>query len=130
MGQANQLQQALDLTKQILRAIEEVDLDTVAELDRQRQMLIEEYYQDGQQIDRWMEFVRGELAAGADQVPLGIKETLLFDQSTYTVERLADGNTLMRIAGIMILGMPLLRLIYRFAVRLNSAVGCSQVQSG
>ncbi len=51
MGQANQLQQALDLTKQILRAIEEVDLDTVAELDRQRQMLIEEYYQDGQQVD-------------------------------------------------------------------------------
>ncbi|MDJ0833361.1 MAG: hypothetical protein QNJ69_07530 [Gammaproteobacteria bacterium] len=51
MGQANQLQQALDLTKQILRAIEEVDLDTVAELDRQRQMLIEEYYQQDKQID-------------------------------------------------------------------------------
>lgn len=51
MGQANQLQQALDLTKQILRAIEEVDLDTVAELDRKRQLLIEEYYQDGHQVD-------------------------------------------------------------------------------
>ena len=51
MGQANQLQRALDLTKQILRAIEEVDLDAVAELDRKRQMLIQEYYQDDRQID-------------------------------------------------------------------------------
>ncbi len=51
MGQANQLQQALDLTKQILRAIEAVDLDTVAELDRKRQLLIEEYYRNGQQAD-------------------------------------------------------------------------------
>ena len=30
--------------------------------------------QDGQQIDRWMEFVRAELAEGAAQIPLGIEE--------------------------------------------------------
>ncbi len=46
--------------------------------------------QDGVQIDRWMGFVRAELLAGADYIPLGIEETLLFDQSTYTLDRLAD----------------------------------------
>ncbi|NNJ66559.1 MAG: efflux RND transporter permease subunit, partial [Boseongicola sp.] len=40
--------------------------------------------QDGVQIDRWMEFVRSELAEGQASVPQGISETLLFDQSTYT----------------------------------------------
>lgn len=53
--------------------------------------------QDGVQIDRWMGFVRAELAAGADLVPLGIEETLLFDQSTYTLDRLAEVGTNMAI---------------------------------
>ncbi len=53
--------------------------------------------QDGVQIDRWMGFLRDELAAGADQVPLGVEETLLFDQSTYTLDRLADVGTNMAI---------------------------------
>lgn len=53
--------------------------------------------QEGVQIDRWMGFLRDELAAGAEQVPLGIEETLLFDQSTYTLDRLADVGTNMAI---------------------------------
>ena len=53
--------------------------------------------QDGVQIDRWMGFVHEELAAGAELVPLGIEETLLFDQSTYTLDRLADVGTNMAV---------------------------------
>ena len=46
--------------------------------------------QDGVQIDRWMGSVRQALEGGRVAVPLGIDETLLFDQSTYTLNRLAD----------------------------------------
>ncbi len=53
--------------------------------------------QDGVQIDRWMTFVRDELAAGVALVPLGIEETLLFDQSVYTLDRLASVGTNMAI---------------------------------
>ncbi|MGR3515131.1 MAG: efflux RND transporter permease subunit [Paracoccaceae bacterium] len=66
--------------------------------------------QDGVQIDRWMSFVRDELAAGADQVPLGIEETLLFDQSTYTVERLADVATNMAIGVALVVAVLFLTL--------------------
>ena len=62
--------------------------------------------QDGVQIDRWMGFVRDELAAGADFVPLGIEEELLFDQSTYTLDRLADVGTNMAIGiGLVVAGI-------------------------
>ena len=46
--------------------------------------------QEGVQIDRWMGFVRDELDAGAALVPHGLTETLMFDQSTYTADRLAE----------------------------------------
>lgn len=46
--------------------------------------------QDGVQIDRWMAFVRSELEAGADTIPHGLSETLMFDQSTYTADRLTE----------------------------------------
>ncbi|MFK7763170.1 MAG: efflux RND transporter permease subunit [Roseobacter sp.] len=46
--------------------------------------------QDGVQIDRWMSFVRSELEAGADTIPHGLSETLMFDQSTYTADRLSE----------------------------------------
>lgn len=66
--------------------------------------------QEGVQIDRWMGFVRDELAAGADQVPLGIEETLLFDQSTYTLDRLADVATNMAIGVALVVGVLFLTL--------------------
>lgn len=53
--------------------------------------------QDGVQIDRWMGFVRDALQAGADILPVGLAETLMFDQSTYTADRLAEVGTNMAI---------------------------------
>lgn len=71
--------------------------------------------QDGVQIDRWMGFLRDELAAGADQIPLGIEETLLFDQSTYTLDRLADVATNMAIGVALVVAVLFLTLGLRAA---------------
>ena len=53
--------------------------------------------QDGVQIDRWSSFVRAELEDGAPQVPQGLSEVLIFDQSTYTADRLSEVGTNMAI---------------------------------
>ncbi len=66
--------------------------------------------QDDVQIDRWMGFLRDELAAGADQVPLGIEETLLFDQSVYTVDRLTEVGTNMAIGVALVVAVLFLTL--------------------
>ena len=71
--------------------------------------------QDGVQIDRWMSFVREELAAGASLIPLGIEETLLFDQSTYTVSRLSEVGTNMAIGVALVVGVLFLTLGVRAA---------------
>lgn len=71
--------------------------------------------QDGVQIDRWMRFLRDELAAGADQVPLGVEETLLFDQSTYTVQRLTDVGANMAIGVALVVAVLFLTLGLRAA---------------
>ena len=46
--------------------------------------------QEGVQIDRWMAFVKEEVAAASDRAPRGYQVDLLFDQSIYTVERLTE----------------------------------------
>ncbi len=71
--------------------------------------------QDGVQIDRWMTFVREELAAGSATVPLGMKETLLFDQSTYTLNRLSDVAINMTIGVSLVVAVLLLTLGVRAA---------------
>ncbi|WP_425038648.1 efflux RND transporter permease subunit [Primorskyibacter sp. S187A] len=76
-------------------------------------ILIGTLAQEGQQIDRWMGFVRAELEAGADRIPLGIEETLLFDQSTYTTDRLAEVATNMAIG----VGLVVLVLLVTLGVR-------------
>lgn len=90
--------------------------DELAFANGQPAILIGTLAQDGQQIDRWMGFVREELAAGADRVPLGIEETLLFDQSTYTVARLAEVATNMAIGVGLVVAVLLLTLGVRAAL--------------
>ncbi|MEM6620021.1 MAG: efflux RND transporter permease subunit, partial [Pseudomonadota bacterium] len=79
-------------------------------------ILIGTLAQEGQQIDRWMGFVRQELAAGADQVPLGMEETLLFDQSTYTLDRLAQVGANMAIGVGLVVAVLFLTLGARAAL--------------
>ncbi|MEM9968531.1 MAG: efflux RND transporter permease subunit [Pseudomonadota bacterium] len=71
--------------------------------------------QEGVQIDRWMSFVRDELAAGADVLPLGVEETLLFDQSTYTVDRLAQVGQNMAIGVGLVVAVLFLTLGFQAA---------------
>ncbi len=71
--------------------------------------------QDGVQIDRWMGFVRTELSEGADAIPVGLSEVLLFDQSTYTADRLAEVGTNMAIGVSLVVGVLFLTLGVRAA---------------
>ncbi len=71
--------------------------------------------QDGVQIDRWMGFVRDELTAGADAVPLGIQEMLLFDQSGYTTDRLTEVGINMAIGVALVVAVLFVTLGVRAA---------------
>ena len=71
--------------------------------------------QDGVQIDRWMGFVREELAAGSDAVPVGLSEVLMFDQSTYTADRLAEVGTNMAIGVALVVAVLFVTLGVRAA---------------
>ncbi len=90
--------------------------DALAFANGKPAVLIGALAQDGQQIDRWMEFVRAELEAGADAVPLGIEETLLFDQSTYTLNRLTEVGINMAIGVALVVAVLLLTLGVRAAL--------------
>ena len=71
--------------------------------------------QDGVQIDRWMGFVRDELAEGSAATPVGLTEHLMFDQSTYTADRLAEVGTNMAIGVSLVVAVLFLTLGVRAA---------------
>ncbi|WP_370400372.1 efflux RND transporter permease subunit [Sulfitobacter sp. JB4-11] len=71
--------------------------------------------QEGVQIDRWMGFVRETLQEGQADTPLGLSETLLFDQSTYTADRLAEVGTNMAIGVGFVVAVLLITLGFRAA---------------
>ncbi len=64
--------------------------ETVARANGTRAILIGAVIEDGAQVDRWMQFVRDDVAAVAQTAPDGVALNILFDQSTYTLERLMD----------------------------------------
>ncbi|MEM6480875.1 MAG: efflux RND transporter permease subunit [Pseudomonadota bacterium] len=71
--------------------------------------------QEGVQIDQWMGFVRDEIEGGAVQVPAGLLETLLFDQSEYTLDRLSE------VGQNMIIGVSLVVLVLCITLGLRAA---------
>ena len=71
--------------------------------------------QEGVQIDRWMGFVREELAAGENLIPLGVEEKLLFDQSGYTLDRLSSVGLNMAIGVGLVVAVLLITLGFRAA---------------
>ncbi|WP_420861328.1 efflux RND transporter permease subunit [Algirhabdus cladophorae] len=80
-----------------------------------RAVLVGVLAQDGVQIDRWMSFVRGELAAGQATIPVGLSETLMFDQSTYTADRLSEVGTNMAIGVALVVAVLFITLGLRAA---------------
>ena len=89
--------------------------EALAFADGRPAVLVGVLAQEGVQIDRWMGFLREELAEGAGNVPLGISEQLVFDQSTYTADRLTEVGTNMAIGVLLVVGVLFLTLGWRAA---------------
>lgn len=71
--------------------------------------------QDGVQIDRWMGFVRETLEDLQVGTPAGMSQTLLFDQSTYTADRLKEVGMNMAIGVALVVAVLLVTLGFRAA---------------
>ncbi|MEO1678752.1 MAG: efflux RND transporter permease subunit [Pseudomonadota bacterium] len=90
--------------------------EEMALVDGRAAVLVGVLAQEGVQIDRYMGRLRDDLAENADTVPLGIGEALLFDQSTYTADRLAEVGTNMAIGVSLVVGVLFLTLGVRAAM--------------
>lgn len=71
--------------------------------------------EEGVQIDNYMTWLREDLTRNAAAVPYGISETLLFDQSTYTIDRLQEVATNMAIGVVLVVIVLLITLGFRAA---------------
>ncbi|WP_299153385.1 efflux RND transporter permease subunit [uncultured Tateyamaria sp.] len=72
--------------------------------------------ESGLQVDVWAGFVREEIRAYQDEVPLGVSLDLTFDQSVYTADRLAEVGLNMAIGVGLVVGVLLLTLGLRSAM--------------
>ena len=72
--------------------------------------------ESGLQVDVWSGFVRDEIDAFQDRVPMGTSLDLTFDQSRYTADRLTEVDTNMAIGVSLVVGVLLLTLGLRSAL--------------
>ncbi|MEM7643687.1 MAG: efflux RND transporter permease subunit [Pseudomonadota bacterium] len=79
-------------------------------------ILVAATLEDGLQIDAWAGFIRDELDAFAPILPGGLDMDLVFDQSTYTADRLAEVGTNMAIGVSLVLAVLLITLGVRAAL--------------
>lgn len=90
--------------------------DEIALQDGARAVLVAAKLEDGLQVDVWAADIRAALAAFETERPEGIAVSLVFDQSTYTSDRLAE------VGGNMALGVGLVIAVLFFTLGLRSAV--------
>lgn len=79
-------------------------------------ILVAAVLEDGLQIDVWSGFVRDVIDEFQNQMPLGIELELIFDQSGYTADRLAEVGRNMLIGVALVIGVLLVTLGIRAAV--------------
>ncbi len=79
-------------------------------------ILISTVLQDGLQIDVWADFVRETVQDFQAQVPAGMTLEVVFDQSEYTNDRLAEVGTNMAIGVALVVGVLLITLGVRAAL--------------
>ncbi|MEM7710109.1 MAG: efflux RND transporter permease subunit, partial [Pseudomonadota bacterium] len=79
-------------------------------------ILVAATLEDGLQIDGWAGFVRDELDTFATDLPGGLDMELVFDQSTYTADRLAEVGTNMALGVGLVLAVLLITLGLRAAL--------------
>jgi multidrug efflux pump subunit AcrB len=72
--------------------------------------------QDGLQIDKWMGFVTATLNEASVDVPLGLSQEQIFNQATYTSDRLAEVGTNMAIGVALVVGVLFITLGVRAAI--------------
>jgi len=89
--------------------------DEMALVNGKPAVLVGALAEDGVQIDRYMARMRSVLEDREAGIPLGIGETLLFDQSTYTAARLTEVAVNMGIGVALVIAVLLVTLGFRAA---------------
>lgn len=84
--------------------------------DGQAAIVVAAKLEDGLQVDRWAATVREVLAEFQPLVPSGLTAQLVFDQSTYTSERLTEVGTNMAIGVGLVIAVLLITLGLRAAL--------------
>ncbi len=79
-------------------------------------ILVSAKLNDGLQVDRWMARIRAAAEARAAGTPWGMEVRLVFDQSRYTAERLAEVGWNMALGMALVVGVLFLTLGWRSAV--------------
>lgn len=89
--------------------------DAIARSNGKKAILIAAVVEDGAQVDRWMGFVREDVAELSEQLPKGLGLIIKFDQSVYTIERLQE------VGFNMLFGMGLVALVLLFTLGWRAA---------
>ena len=79
----------------------------------------------GQRIDRWAVGARGVVDDFAARLPAGVELTVLFDQSTYTAERLAGLFANLGLGALLVMVVILATMGWRSAVLVGTALPLS-----
>lgn len=79
-------------------------------------ILVAAKLEDGLQVDVWAGYIRETLTGFSDQLPGGMQAELVFDQSTYTADRLAEVGTNMAIGVGLVVAVLLITLGLRAAL--------------
>ncbi len=79
-------------------------------------ILISATLEDGLQIDKWSGYIREEIADFQKVTPAGLDLKLIFDQSTYTADRLLEVGKNMSIGVALVVVVLLLTLGFRAAM--------------
>jgi multidrug efflux pump subunit AcrB len=79
-------------------------------------ILVSAKLNDGLQVDRWMTGIRAAAEARAEATPWGMEIRLVFDQSRYTAERLAEVGWNMALGMALVVGVLFLTLGWRSAI--------------
>ncbi|MEM6762723.1 MAG: efflux RND transporter permease subunit, partial [Pseudomonadota bacterium] len=89
---------------------------SIAEVDGRPAILIAARMENDRQVDQWMARVRTEIDNAKSTLPGGLVLTTVFDQSTYTADRLAEVGGNMGLGVALVIGVLLLTLGFRPAI--------------
>ncbi|MEO1689315.1 MAG: efflux RND transporter permease subunit, partial [Pseudomonadota bacterium] len=89
---------------------------SIAKVDGREAVLIAVKMEEGRRVDTWMERIRSELERFEATLPGGLEHRLIFDQSGYTADRLAEVAGNMGVGIALVVGVLLLTLGFRAAL--------------